>query len=344
MDATYHPASDRYDTMPYRRCGASGLSLPVLSLGLWHNFGDDTPHATKQAICRKAFDLGINHFDLANVYGPTRGRTESAFADIIRSDFAGLRDELVIATKAGYDMWTGPTGQGCSRKHLVSACDGSLRRLGLDYVDIFYAHRYDSETPVEETAAALDFIVRSGRAHYIGISSYSARVAQELTDVLNMLGTPCIVNQPSYNMFNRWIETEGLLDQAGQAGTGIVAFTPLCQGLLTGKYLGGVTPDSRAAKGDTLTGDEISEDVLAAVQALNEIAQNRGQSLAQMALSWSLRDQRVTSVIIGASRPDQVAENAIATRKLDFSEQELERIDDLTRGIYINPWQEAVEN
>ncbi len=341
-DPRYRPSEKRYDQMPYRACGRSGLMLSAVSLGLWQNFGDDRSETFKRELCCAAFDNGITHFDNANVYGLPRGSTEEFFGRLMASDFSGLRDEITVATKAGYDMWRGPYGERCSRKHLVASCDASLARMGLDYVDIFYAHRFDDRTPVEETASALDYIVRSGRALYVGVSSYNSLVAQELTDALKSLGTPCIANQPAYNIFNRWVERDGLLDQAEAAGTGLVAFTPLCQGLLTKKYLGGVAKDSRAAQGDTLSKGDVSQKVLDAIAQLNTIAEARGQSLAQMSLAWVLKDARVASVLVGVSRMSQLLECVEAAQNTAFSEAELQQIDKISEGIDINPWADAV--
>ena len=325
----YVPAPNRHDRMEYRRCGRSGLKLPAVSLGLWHNFGEDTPHQTKRAICRTAFDQGITHFDLANNYGPPPGSAEEAFGQILKTDFAGLRDELIISSKAGYLMWDGPYGEWGSRKSLIASCDQSLKRLGLDYVDIFYSHRFDPETPLEETMAALDHIVRSGRALYVGISSYGTQRTREAAAILKDLGTPCLIHQPSYNMLNRWVERDGLLDTLDDLGIGSIAFTALAQGMLTRKYLNGIPADSRAAQGKSLSPDWLNERSLAALRGLNDIAAARGQSLAQMAIAWVLRDGRVTSALIGASRPEQVVECAAAVANTAFTAEELARIDAL---------------
>ncbi len=340
---SYRPADDRYDTMVYRRCGASGLMLPAISLGLWHNFGGDTEHERKRAMCRTAFDHGITHFDLANNYGPPPGSAEEAFGQILRTDFTGLRDELIISSKAGYRMHPGPYGEWGSRKYLVASCDASLRRMGLDYVDIFYSHRFDPQTPLEETMGALDHIVRSGRALYVGISSYNSQRTREAVAILTELGTPCMIHQPSYNLFNRWIERDGLLDTLDEIGTGSIAFTPLAQGILTTKYLGGIPDDSRAAKGKTLDPGKISDGIVANLNRLNDIAGSRGQSLAQMALAWVLRGGRVTSALIGASRPEQVIECAGAVENLDFTDGELAAIEDVARDESLNLWARSSE-
>ena len=340
----YKPASDRYDRMQYRRCGRSGLLLPAISLGLWHNFGHDTPHQTKRDICRTAFDLGITHFDLANNYGPPPGSAEEAFGDILRTDFAGLRDELVISSKAGWRMWPGPYGEYGSRKYLVQSCDQSLKRMGLDHVDIFYSHRFDPDTPLEETMGALDHIVRSGRALYVGISSYNSARTREAVAILRDLGTPCLIHQPSYNLLNRWIERDGLLDTLDDAGMGSIVFTPLAQGMLTGKYLNGIPADSRAAQGKSLAQDWLTDDMIQRLNGLNDLAAARGQSLAQMAVAWTLRDGRVTSALIGASRPSQVADCVGALDRLDFTADELSRIDALSAGGDVNIWRGSTED
>ena len=340
----YRPADSRYDRMPYRRCGRSGLLLPAISLGLWHNFGHDTPHQTKRDICRTAFDLGITHFDLANNYGPPPGSAEEAFGDILRTDFAGLRDELVISSKAGWRMWPGPYGEFGSRKYLVQSCDQSLKRMGLDHVDIFYSHRFDPDTPLEETMGALDHIVRSGRALYVGISSYNSARTREAVAILRDLGTPCLIHQPSYNMLNRWIERDGLLDTLEGEGVGSIVFTPLAQGMLTGKYLQGIPADSRAAQGKSLAPDWLTDDTIRRLNGLNDMAAGRGQTLAQMAVAWTLRDARVTSALIGASRPSQVADCVGALDRLDFTADELARIDDLSAGGDVNIWRGSTED
>jgi L-glyceraldehyde 3-phosphate reductase len=340
---TYVPAENRYDTMLYNRCGRSGLKLPAVSLGLWHNFGEDTPHRTKQAICRKAFDLGITHFDLANNYGPPPGSAERAFGEILRTDFSGYRDQLIISTKAGYDMWPGPYGEWGSRKYLLASLDQSLRRMGLDYVDIFYSHRFDPETPLEETMMALDQAVRSGKALYAGISSYNSQRTREAADILKSLGTPCLIHQPSYSMLNRWIEEDGLLDTLDERGIGSIVFSPLAQGMLTGKYLNGIPADSRAAQGKSLKKSFINDKTIANIKALNGIAEKRGQTLAQMALAWVLRGGHVTSALIGASRPEQVEDCVGALKKLDFTEAELAEIDRFARDANINIWARSAE-
>lgn len=339
----WQPAGDRYGAMDYRRCGRSGLKLPAISLGLWHNFGHDTPHQTKRDICRTAFDLGITHFDLANNYGPPPGSAEEAFGDILRQDFAGYRDQLIISSKAGYDMWPGPYGEMGSRKYLVASCDQSLKRMGLDYVDIFYSHRFDPDTPLEETMGALDHIVRSGRALYVGISSYNSARTREAAAILKDLGTPCVIHQPSYNMLNRWVENDGLLDALDDLGIGSIVFTPLAQGMLTGKYLNGIPQDSRAAQGKSLSPDWLSNDMITRLNGLNDIAQARGQSLAQMAVAWVLRGGRVTSALIGASRPEQVRDCVGALGNTRFSEDEIARIDTLSAKGDVNIWARSSE-
>ncbi|MEL6587228.1 MAG: L-glyceraldehyde 3-phosphate reductase [Pseudomonadota bacterium] len=340
---TWTPAADRYDRMDYRRCGRSGLRLPAISLGLWHNFGHDTPHQTKRDICRTAFDHGITHFDLANNYGPPPGSAEEAFGDILKTDFAGCRDELIISSKAGYRMWPGPYGEFGSRKYLVASCDQSLRRMGLDYVDIFYSHRFDPETPLEETMGALDYIVRSGRALYAGISSYNAKRTRQAAAILKDLGTPCLIHQPSYNMLNCWVERDGLLDVLDDEGIGSIAFTPLAQGMLTNKYLGGVPADSRAAQGKSLKSEFLNDRALANITKLNDIAAARGQTLAQMALAWVLRGGRVTTALIGASRASQVADCAGAVANLSFTDAELAEIDAYADEEHINLWAKSSE-
>lgn len=338
---TYIAAPDRYERIPYRRVGRSGLVLPALSLGLWHNFGDATPIDTQRALLRTAFDLGINHFDLANNYGPPYGRAEINFGRLLQEDFRAHRDELVISTKAGWDMWPGPYGQGgSSRKYLLSSLDQSLARLGLDYVDIFYSHRFDPDTPLEETAGALASAVQQGKALYVGISSYSAGKTRELAALLREWKVPLLIHQPAYNLLNRWVEKD-LLATTEELGTGVIAFTPLAQGLLTGKYLGGVPEDARVNRpgGASLRPEHLSEANIARVRALNEIAQRRGQSLAQLALAWTLRDARVTSALIGASRPEQIVENVAALDNLAFSAEELAEIDRHAVEGGINLWE-----
>jgi len=322
----YMPSSVRYDAMPYRRCGRSGLLLPAISLGLWHNFGDDRSINTQRAIVRRAFDLGITHFDLANNYGPPYGRAEINFGRLLREDFASLRDELIVSTKAGWDMWPGPYGDLGSRKYLLASLDQSLARLGLDYVDIFYHHHFDPDTPLEETLGALDSAVRQGKALYVGVSSYSDLRTAEAIAILRGLGTPLLIHQPSYSMFNRWIE-ERLLDVLGAEGVGCIAFSPLAQGLLTERYLDGIPEGSRASKGSSLSMDMLSEENLDHVRGLREVARQRGQRVSQLAIAWALRDPRVTSVLIGASSVDQLEENLAALDSLGFSEEELAQID-----------------
>jgi L-glyceraldehyde 3-phosphate reductase len=339
----HEAADDRYDTMTYRRCGRSGLKLPAISLGLWHNFGADKPMDTQRDIIRRAFDLGITHFDLANNYGPPYGEAERHFGEILAEDLAGYRDELVISTKAGWDMWPGPYGEGGSRKYLLSSLDASLDRLGLDYVDIFYSHRFDAETPIEETMMALDQAVRSGKALYAGISSYSASKTREAATIARQLGTPLLIHQPSYSMLNRWIEG-GLLDELEQQGMGCIVFTPLAQGLLTDRYLDGIPADSRAAQGKSLLPEHLDESILNHVRALNEIAQERGQALAQMALAWCLRDPRVTSTVIGASSVRQLETNVAALGNLEFSAEELAAIDRDAVEAGINLWAGVTED
>jgi L-glyceraldehyde 3-phosphate reductase len=334
---TYVPADDRYAVMEYRRCGRSGLQLPMLSLGLWQNFGDDRPLEIGRGIVRRAFDLGITHFDLGNNYGPPYGSAEENFGRILATDLAAHRDELVISTKAGYDMWPGPYGIGGSRKYLLASLDQSLRRLGLDYVDIFYSHRFDPETPLEETMAALDAAVRQGKALYVGVSSYSAGRTREAAAILPGLGTRLLIHQPSYSMLNRWIE-EGLLDVLGEEGIGCIVFSPLAQGLLTDRYLRGVPSGSRASLHGSLSGEMLGEENLAKVRALNEVAARRGQTLAQMALAWTLRDPRVTSALIGASSVAQLDQNVAALRHRDFSTDELAEIDRHATESNINIW------
>ena len=339
----YLPAEGRYETMSYRRCGRSGLKLPAISLGLWHNFGDDTPHQARQAIVRKAFDLGITHFDLANNYGPPPGSAETAFGEILRTDLAGYRDELVISSKAGYQMWAGPYGEWGGRKYLLASLDQSLKRLGLDYVDIFYSHRFDPNTPLEETMGALDHAVRSGRALYAGVSSYNTQRTREAADILKQFGTPCVIHQPSYSMLNRWIEHDGLLDALEGLGIGSIAFSPLAQGMLTDKYLGGIPEGSRATQGKSLKTAFINEATLANINALNAIAAGRGQSLAQMALAWVLRKGRVTSALIGANRPEQIVDCVAALKTPEFDDTELARIDAYARDAGINLWAASAE-
>jgi L-glyceraldehyde 3-phosphate reductase len=331
------PLEARYDRMQYRRSGRSGLLLPAISLGLWQGFGHARPLETSRAIVRRAFDLGITHFDLANNYGPPYGTAEQSFGELMRSDLAPYRDELVISTKAGYDMWPGPYGDHGSRKYLLASLDQSLGRMGLDYVDIFYSHRFDPETPLEETMGALDSAVRQGKALYVGISSYSAAKTAESYAILRELGTPLLINQPSYSMLNRWIE-EGLLDTLGELGIGCIVFSPLAQGMLTDKYLEGIPEGSRATQHSTLSPDLITDETREKIRALNEIAARRGQTLAQMALAWTLRDLRVTSALVGASSVGQLEANVAALDRLDFTEDELTEIDRYATESGINLW------
>lgn len=339
----YVAAPERYDgTMKYRRTGRSGLDLPVLSLGYWHNFGDDRPFEVQRAIARRAFDLGITHHDLANNYGPPYGSAEINFGRLMRQDFAPYRDELIISTKAGWDMWPGPYGQGGgSRKYVLASLDQSLRRMGLDYVDIFYSHRLDSTTPLEETMTALDTAVRQGKALYVGISSYDAERSREAVAILNDLGTPLLIHQPSYSMLNRWIENEGLLDAAGELGFGVIGFTALAQGLLTGRYLNGIPADSRATQGKSFNPDWLSDEMLRRLNGLNDLAGRRGQTLAQLALAWALRDPRVTSLVIGASSVEQLDENVAVLENLELSAEELEAIDEYAADGGIDLWKSA---
>ena len=334
---TYVPSPDRYDAMTYRRCGRSGILLPAVSLGLWHNFGDDRPLDDQRAIVRRAFDLGITHFDLANNYGPPYGSAEENFGRILSTDLKAHRDELIISSKAGYDMWPGPYGEWGSRKYLLASLDQSLARMGLEYVDIFYSHRFDPDTPLEETVGALDTAVRQGKALYVGISSYSAERTREAAAILRELGTPLLIHQPSYSMLNRWIEPD-LLDALGDVGAGSIVFSPIGQGMLTDKYLGGIPEGSRAAQDKSLDRDFLSEENLARVRALNEIAQRRGQALAQMAIAWTLRDPRVTSALIGASSVAQLEQNVAALDNLAFSDEELAEIDRHAVDSGINLW------
>jgi L-glyceraldehyde 3-phosphate reductase len=336
---TYAPDPSRYDRMPYRRTGRSGLDLPALSLGLWHNFGDDRPIETQRAIIRRAFDLGITHFDLANNYGPPYGAAELNFGRILREDLRPYRDELIVSSKAGWDMWPGPYGQGGgSRKYLLASLDQSLGRLGLDYVDIFYSHRPDPSTPLEETMQALDTAVRSGKALYVGISSYGADETRRAAEILRELGTPLLIHQPSYSMLNRWIETEGLLDAAGELGVGVIGFTALAQGMLTGKYLDGVPEGSRAAAGTSFDAGWLTDEAVERLRGLDAIASSRGQTLAQLALAWALRDPRVTSLVIGASSVAQLEQNAGVLDRLDFTAEELAAIDELAVDAGVDLW------
>ena len=334
----YVAADDRYEKMVYNRCGSSGLNLPAISLGLWHNFGGDTPFETKRELCRTAFDNGITHFDLANNYGPPPGSAEAAFGEILRTDLSAYRDELIISSKAGYRMWDGPYGDWGSRKYLIASCDQSLKRMGLDYVDIFYSHRFDPDTPLEETMGALDHIVRSGRALYVGISSYNSQRTREAAAILEQLGTPCIIHQPSYNMINRWVERDGLKDALKELGIGSIAFTPLAQGMLTGKYLAGIPEGSRATQGKSLNPDLLSERTIENLRRLDDIAKQRNQSLAQMAIAWVLRDGGMTSALIGASRPQQIIDCAGAVENLEFTAEELQAIDEFADEEKVNLW------
>src|SRR4051795_8252295 len=337
---TYVAAGDRYSRHPYRRCGRSGIMLPEVSLGLWQNFGDGKPIEDQRAILRRAFDLGVTHFDLANNYGPPYGSAEINFGRIMREDLRPYRDELIISSKAGYDMWPGPYGEWGSRKYLIASCDQSLARMGLEYVDIFYSHRFDPDTPLEETIGALDALVRAGKALYAGISSYSADRTAEAVAIANRLGTPLLIHQPSYSLLNRWIEHE-VLDECDKDGMGIIAFSPLGQGMLTDRYLGGIPADSRAAQDQFLKRDFISDENMARVKALNEIASRRGQALAQMAIAWVLRDPRVTSALIGASSVKQLETNVGALENLEFSDEELAEIDQHAVDAGINIWEQS---
>jgi L-glyceraldehyde 3-phosphate reductase len=336
--STYQPSPDRYDSMQYRRCGRSGIQLPAISLGLWQNFGDDRPIDTQRAIVRRAFDRGVTHFDLANNYGPPYGSAETNFGRLLREDFSSLRDELIISSKAGWDMWPGPYGDLGSRKYLLASLDQSLKRLGLDYVDIFYHHHFDATTPMEETLGALDHAVRQGKALYVGVSSYSDERTQQAITILRDLGTPLLIHQPSYSMLNRWIE-DRLLDVLDEQGVGCIAFSPLGQGLLTDRYLSGTSSDSRAAKdGSSLAARMLNEENLARVRGLAEIAQERGQRMAQLAIAWALRSPVVTSVLLGASSVAQLDENLDSLNNLEFSAEELTRIDEFAVDSGIDLW------
>ena len=339
---TYVAATDRYEPMPYRRTGRSGLKLPAVSFGLWNNFGGDRPLETSRAIVRRAFDLGITHFDLANNYGPPYGSAEENFARLLTTDLTAYRDELVISTKAGYDMWPGPYGEWGSRKYLLASLDQSLRRMGLDYVDIFYSHRFDPDTPLEETMGALDSAVRQGKALYVGISSYGPEATREAAALLERMGTPLLIHQPSYSMLNRWIE-DGLLDVLGELGIGCIGFSPLAQGLLTDRYADGIPEDSRIARNLSLPNDQLNEQTRAKVDGLREIARQRGQTLAAMALAWTLRDPRMTSTLVGASSVEQLEANLLALDRLEFSEDELREIDRYATDSDINIWEPATE-
>ena len=341
---TYQAKTSRYDDMIYRRVGRSGLKLPAISLGLWQNFGENAPIERGRAICRAAFDLGITHFDLANNYGPPPGSAETAFGRILADDFRAHRDELIVSTKAGYGMWPGPYGEWGSRKYLIASLDQSLKRLGLDYVDVFYSHRFDPETPLEETMGALDHIVRSGRALYVGISSYNSKRTREAVAILKALGTPCVIHQPSYSMINRWVEDDGLLDTLDDLGIGAIAFSPLAQGMLTDKYLKGEVPEgSRAARKGPLKPAFLGDDNLARLRSLDDLARARGQTLAQMAIAWVLRDGRVASALIGASRPEQVADCVGALGNPEFSPDELAEIDARAPDLNVNIWAASAE-
>jgi L-glyceraldehyde 3-phosphate reductase len=337
-DAAYLPASDRYDAMQYRRCGRRGLKLPALSLGLWHNFGHGRPYDTQRAIVRRAFDLGITHFDLANNYGPPYGAAEINLGRMLAGDLRQYRDELVISTKAGYDMWPGPYGEWGSRKYLLASLDQSLTRMGLDYVDIFYSHRLDPDTPLEETMGALDTAVRSGRALYAGISSYNSERTRQAAAILAELGTPLLISQPSYSMINRWIEEDGLLDTLEEIGAGCIAFSPLAQGLLTDRYLDGVPDDSRVATGGAMSRSMLTEDRLDRVRKLNDLAARGGRSLAQLALAWALRDLRMTSLVIGASSVGQLEDSLAALDRLDLTDDELAEVDRYATDAGVNLW------
>ena len=341
---TYIPAASRYDSMTYRRCGRSGLKLPAISLGLWHNFGHDRPYERQRDICRRAFDRGVTHFDLANNYGPPYGSAEENFGRILRDDLRPYRDELIISTKAGYDMWPGPYGEWGSRKYLTASLDQSLRRMGLDYVDIFYSHRPDPETPLEETMGALDAAVRAGKALYAGISSYSSAKTREAGSILSGLGTPLLIHQPSYSMINRWLEEDHLLDTLEEVGAGCIAFSPLAQGLLTDRYLNGVPADSRIATGGAMSESMLTSSNLAKVRGLNAIAEGRGQSLAQLALVWALRDPRMTSLVIGASSVAQLDANLDALANQALSDGELAEIDRFATDADINLWARSTED
>jgi L-glyceraldehyde 3-phosphate reductase len=338
----YVSAADRYDRMTYRRTGRGGLLLPAISFGLWQNFGTERPLEASRAIVRRAFDLGITHFDLANNYGPPYGSAEESFGILLRQDLAPYRDELVISTKAGYDMWPGPYGEWGSRKYLLASLDQSLGRMGLDYVDIFYSHRFDPETPLEETMGALDSAVRQGKALYVGISSYSAQKTREAAAILRDVGTPLLIHQPSYSMLNRWIEPE-LLDALGELGVGCICFSPLAQGMLTDRYLDGVPPGSRASFDGSLSRGLLTDQALAKIRALAEIAARRGQTLAQTALAWVLRDDRITSALIGASSVEQLEQNVGALERLDFSDDELAEIDRYATESDVNIWAASSE-
>jgi L-glyceraldehyde 3-phosphate reductase len=339
---TYAAAADRYDDMTYNRCGRSGLLLPAISLGLWQNFGTERPLETSRAIVRRAFDLGVTHFDLANNYGPPYGSAEENFGLLLRRDLARYRDELVISTKAGYDMWPGPYGEWGSRKYLLASLDQSLSRMGLEYADIFYSHRFDPDTPLEETMGALDTAVRQGKALYVGISSYSAAKTREAAAILRALGTPLLIHQPSYSLLNRWIEPD-LLDALDEVGAGCIGFSPLAQGVLTDRYLEGIPEGSRASRPGSLSPDQINEQTIAKVRGLTEIAARRGQTLAQMAIVWTLRDPRMTSTLVGASSVEQLEMNLSALERPDFTAEELDEIDRFATESDINIWAASSE-
>ena len=339
----YAAAADRYASMQYRRSGASGLQLPAISLGLWHNFGGDHPYESSRAILRRAFDSGVTHIDLANNYGPPYGSAEQTFGRVLRDDLRPYRDELVVSTKAGYDMWPGPYGEWGSRKYVLASLDQSLGRMGLEYVDIFYSHRFDPETPLEETMGALHTAVQLGKALYVGVSSYSPEKTREAYEILASLGTRLLIHQPSYSLLNRWIEPE-LLDVLGELGVGCIGFSPLAQGMLTDKYLHGIPAGSRATQGSSLSPDLLTDEALAKISALNELAQGRGQSLAQMALAWTLRDPRMTSTLIGASSVEQLDDSLGALQKLAFSADELAEIDRYATDAHINLWARSSSN
>jgi L-glyceraldehyde 3-phosphate reductase len=343
ISVTYIPAAGRYDSITYRRSGRSGLKLPAISLGLWHNFGHDRPWQRQREICRRAFDLGVTHFDLANNYGPPYGSAEENFGRILATDFRPYRDELIISTKAGYDMWPGPYGEWGSRKYLLASLDQSLSRMGLEYVDIFYSHRPDPDTPLEETMGALAQAVRSGRALYAGISSYTSERTLEAAELLRQMGTPLLIHQPSYSMINRWTERDHLLDTLDEVGAGCIAFSPLAQGLLTDRYLNGIPSDSRIATGGAMSSDMLTDSNLAKVRGLGEVAARRGQSLAQLALVWALRDPRMTSLVIGASSVEQLEANIAALDNLVFTPDELTEIDQYATEGSVNLWSRATD-
>lgn len=335
---SYKASDKRYDSVQYNRCGKSGIQLAPISLGLWHNFGHDFNEDISIDICRRAFDLGITHFDLANNYGPPPGSAETFFGRMLKTDFAPYRDEMIISTKAGYGMWPGPYGEWGSRKYLISSLDQSLKRMGLDYVDIFYSHRFDPDTPLEETMGALDSIVRQGKALYVGLSSYNSKRTREAVKILNDLGTPCLIHQPSYSMLNRWVEDDGLLDTLDDLGIGSIAFSPIAQGLLSNKYLNGIPEGSRASQGKSLGEHHLSEENISRIKGLNGIAEQRGQTLAQMAIAWVLRNNRVTTALIGASSVAQLENSFAALDNIEFSDSELKEIDSFAKDGGINLW------